>query len=125
MAATPARGKLPFTGPSADSGFVADPTHLSQSGFKPAPFPQSGGARAGILCGILSALAVAMAGAALHLSLQTFRPPVWVDATPKSPAGYFFGGAVYQGSGVWITNKPALPSARSDLTAVSVANKVR
>lgn len=75
-----------------------------------------------LICMLMLAVSIAIAG--LAIAVQSWRPPVYMSNTASSPSGYYYGGALYQGSGMWITNKPALPSARSDLTAVSVGSTV-
>lgn len=111
---------LPVRMSSSSSASITKPP-LSSS-----PSMGSGGGanRWGLFCACTILLVLCLSSVALHLALQTFRPPVWLDSTPKSPSGYFYGGAVYQGSGIWITNKPVLPSARSDLVAVSAVDKI-
>lgn len=63
---------------------------------------------------------VAVAG--LAVAARAVRPEVWLSANPSSPAGYTYGGAAYQGSGSWVTNKAVLPSPRSDLCAVALSD---
>ncbi|RYG43118.1 hypothetical protein EON68_00880 [archaeon] len=88
----------------------------------------AGGRASRVKClGVLSLVSVtafALGVAALAIVLRIWRPEVQTTRSPASPSGYYYGGAVYQGSGTWI-DKAALPSARSDLTATTVGDTVR
>jgi hypothetical protein len=147
----PHKGHAPFTGPADNVplsqvshfgpavGSASSSTSSSTAGTTILPLASRGGMMGGVsvsgvgggsartgglVCAVVGLIGLCLGAAALHLSLQTFRPPVWLGTTPMSPSGYFYGGAVYQGSGMWVANKPVLPSARSDLVAVNVADKV-
>ena len=77
-------------------------------------------ARAGL--GLCTLLLFCLSVAALALAARVYRPDVLISSSASSPSGYYFGGAVYQGSGYWVTNKPSLPAPRSDMGVVAVGN---
>jgi hypothetical protein len=72
--------------------------------------------------GFCTLLLFCVSVAALALAARVYRPDVMVSSSASAPTGYYFGGAVSQGSGYWVTNKPAMPAARSDLGVVAVGN---
>jgi hypothetical protein len=74
-----------------------------------------------VVLAALGTFAIAVAG--LVIAIASWRPEVVSLRTAASPAGYTYGGAVYQGSGAWVA-KASLPSPRSDLTATVVADVI-
>lgn len=72
-----------------------------------------------VAMGFCLTLLFCLSVSALALAARVFRPEVLISPSASGPAGYTFGGAVYQGSGYWVTTKPVLPAPRSDLGVVA------